>query len=49
MRYDSKCGAGVATHDHQSREAVAATVLSSVIDIADHCSVIGIDEGQFVR
>lgn len=48
VRYDSKCGGGVATHDHQSHGAVAATVLSSVIRQAESCSVIGIDEGQFV-
>ena len=48
MRYESKCGVGVATHDHQSRAAVAATVLSTISHLAESCSVIGIDEGQFV-
>ncbi|KZS14802.1 Thymidine kinase [Daphnia magna] len=47
LRYESKCGEGVATHDHQSRAAVAATALSSITHLANNCSVIGIDEGQF--
>nr|CAH0111083.1 unnamed protein product [Daphnia galeata] len=47
LRYESKCGQGVATHDQQSRAAVAATVLSSIAHLANSCSVIGIDEGQF--
>lgn len=49
LRYESKCGEGVATHDHQSRAAVAATALSSITHLANNYSVIGIDEGQFVR
>ena len=48
LRYESKCGVGVATHDHQSRDAIGATVLSEILDLAANCSVIGIDEGQFV-
>ena len=48
VRYDSKCGGGVATHDHQSHGAVAATTLTSISREAEGCSVIGIDEGQFV-
>lgn len=47
VRYDSKCGGGVATHDHQSHGAVAATTLTSISREAEGCSVIGIDEGQF--
>lgn len=47
MRYEQECGAGVATHDHHTKTAVAATKLSATIQFAETCSVIGIDEGQF--
>jgi len=47
LRYENECGLGVATHDHLSRSAVAATELSTVTHLAERCSVIGIDEGQF--
>ena len=48
VRYDSKCGGGVATHDHQSHGAVAATTLASISREAEGCIVIEIDEGQSV-
>lgn len=48
MRYESECGSGIATHDHHTKAAVAATVLESISHRAESSSVIGIDEGQFV-
>ena len=48
LRYEQECGTGVATHDHTSRTAVAATKLATISHLAETCSVIGIDEGQFV-
>ena len=49
MRYESKCGLRViATHDHQNRAAVPVMVLSTISHLAESCSVIAIDEGQFV-
>ena len=48
LRYEQECGVGVATHDHCSRGAIAATQLSTISHLAETCSVIGIDEGQFV-
>jgi len=47
LRYEQECGTGVATHDHTSRTAVAATKLATISHLAETCSVIGIDEGQF--
>ena len=40
---------GVSTHDRQEAEALPCCVLAEVEPQMEHCGVIGIDEGQFVR
>ncbi|XP_072044514.1 thymidine kinase, cytosolic-like [Amphiura filiformis] len=43
-RYDEN---GVATHDRQVSEATPTEKLYALAEKAEHCQVIGIDEGQF--
>ncbi len=40
---------GVSSHDRQSMPARSASVLADLTEEANNFSVIGIDEGQFVR